>query len=311
MKLLSHYIEHQKKIYPEIINWENHIVTDMLCYSYRDTEYERPTYPSNLHYHDYYELVVFEEGDIEYVCEGCIYRLKYGDIILIPPGKFHMSVINCESTHYKRHVFYLYPSAFDSIGHGALTSFLNKIKSADIYTFATIESRRNFMDLLNSLKKAFSTEKSPLEEALRLSYFLQIFYLLNQKDCQPKNETSSLPENILMLQKYIDRNFSQISSVAEVAEHFFYSREYVSRLFRKYFDTTISDYIMKRRISESQGMIMQGVPIIDIAYTVGFGSLSTFIRAFRSVTNMTPSEYRKLCKESFPEGKEGQNDLVK
>ena len=94
----------------------------------------------------------------------------------------------------------------------------------------------------------------------------------------------------------IDQNFSKISSVSQVAEHFFYSREYVSRLFKKHFDTTISDYISKRRIAESQLLIVKGIPLIDVAYQVGFGSLSTFIRAFRTVTDMTPSEYRKIRK---------------
>ena len=108
-----------------------------------------------------------------------------------------------------------------------------------------------------------------------------------------------MPENVLKIQNYIDHNFSVISSVSQVAEHFFYSREYTSRLFRKHFDTTISDYIMKRRVAESQALILRDMPMIDIAYQVGFGSLSTFIRAFRSVTNMTPSEYRKLRKEIF------------
>ena len=296
MKLLSHYIEHQMNLYPEITNWKNHIVNDMLSYSYRDTVYDRRTYPSNLHYHDYYELVIFEEGDVQYICEGRIYHLKYGDIILIPPGKFHMSVINGESTRYKRHVFYLYPSAFDAIGQGALTSFLNRTTNGDMLAFGLIEAKRTFMDLLGHLKESFNSEPLPLEEVLQLSYILQIFYLLNQKDCQPKNQISSLPENILVLQHYIDNNFSQITSVSQVAEHFFYSREYVSRLFKKYFDTTISDYIMKRRIAESQLLIKQGLPLIDVAYQVGFGSLPTFIRAFREVTNMTPSEYRKMQK---------------
>ena len=299
MKLLSHYIEHQMKRYPEITNWKNHIAGDMLSYSYRDTVYNRRTYPSNLHYHDYYELVIFEEGEIQYICEGCIYHPKYGDIILIPPGNFHMSVINCENTHYRRHVFYLYPSAFDTIGHSALTSFLCRTKDGEIFAFASLESRHKFMDLLGRLKETLNGDPSPLEDALGLSYILQIFYLLNQKECQPKSNASSLPESILKLQQYIDRNYSRITSVSQVAEHFFYSREYVSRLFKKYFDTTIADYIMKRRISESQALIMQDLPMIDIAYKVGFGSLSTFIRAFRSVTNMTPSEYRKLWKESF------------
>jgi AraC-like DNA-binding protein len=211
-----------------------------------------------------------------------------------------MSVIDSENTRYKRHVFYLYPSAFDSIGHSALTSFLNITGSGDLLAFRSSDTKQKFMETLESLKESLKKATDPLEKALSLSHVITVFYLLNQNNCQSKNEISSLPDNILMLQNYIDNNFSQISSVSQIAEHFFYSREYVSRLFRKYFDTTISDYIMKRRISESQSLISQGVPILDAAYQVGFGSLSTFIRAFRSVTNMTPSEYRKLRKQISP-----------
>lgn len=297
MKLLSHYIEQQMERYPEIVNWENHMLGDSLAYSFRDTVYDRSTYPSNLHYHDYYELVIFEEGDIQYVCENSVFRPGYGDIILIPPGKFHMSVIRRESTRYKRHVFYLYPSAFDAIGHSALASCLGRTKNGDILTAGPLESRENLMELLSHLKKALDGAPSALNEALGLSYILQIFYLLNQKNCQPKDEAASLPENILLLRRYIDENYAQIESVSQVAEHFYYSREYVSRLFRKYFDTAISDYIMKRRIAESQRLIIEDVPIIEVAYQVGFGSLSTFIRAFRAVTSMTPSQYRKLRRE--------------
>ncbi len=299
MKLISHYIEQQKKRYPEIINWTNHIISDRLSYSYRDTVYDRGTYPSALHCHDYYELVIFEEGDIHYICEGNVYYPKYGDIILIPPSKFHMSVIDRERTRYKRHVFYLYSSAFDTIGHSSLTSFFDHAKSEGLLALDSLEARLSLIDLLKNLVKALDEDPSPLGEALGLSYIIQIFYLMNQKHCQPKNEKASLPENILRIQNYIDHNFSGISSVSQVAEHFFYSREYTSRLFRKHFDTTISDYIMKRRVAESQVLILQDMPMIDIAYQVGFGSLSTFIRAFRSVTNMTPSEYRKLRKEIF------------
>ena len=299
MKLLSHYIEQQNKLQTKIVNWENHIIGDALSYSYRDTSYNRQTYPSNLHYHDYYELVIFEEGDIEYICEGYVYSPKRGDIILIEPGKFHMSAINCENTRYKRHVFYLYPSAFDKIGYNPLSSFLNKAKKGELFTFDSLELRHSLMKQLENLKSALDMTESVFKEALGLSYTIQIFYLLNQESFQVKNEILSLPQNILMLQQYIDKNFSQITSVSQVAEHFFYSREYISRLFKKYFDTTISDYIMKRRIAKSQELIACGNSIMDASYQVGFNSLSTFIRAFKTVTNMTPSEYRKMRRETF------------
>ena len=297
MKLISHYMEQRMKLHSKFVNWTNHVVGDGLLYSYRDTAYDRNTYPSDLHYHDYYELVIFEEGDIRYICDCGVCYPQYGDIILIPPGKFHMSAINCEKTNYKRHVFYLYPSAFDYIGHSALTAFLPRKDDEYIFSLNSLESKEKLMEALGRLKDLLGISPSPLEDALKLSYIISVFYLLNQKEYQVKKRMSSLPENILSLQHYIDRNFAEISSVSQIAEHFFYSREYVSRLFKRYFDTTISDYIMKRRISESQQLITNGVPLIDVAYQVGFGSFSAFIRAFRSVTNMTPSEYRKLRKE--------------
>ncbi|MBE6597699.1 MAG: AraC family transcriptional regulator [Ruminococcaceae bacterium] len=294
MKLLSHYIENQKSFYPKIVNWENYAINDTLFYSYRSTHYDRRTHPSQLHYHDYYELVVFEGGDVKYLCESSVYHPKSGDVILIPPQKFHCSMIKTEETHYKRHVFYFYPETFDGIGQGALLSFTKCFRDGAIFTPDTAELRRELLEALDALKLIWQNDPSPLERSLGLSYIIKIFYIFNKHSLKPEEKTETFPENLRMLQGYIDENYRQITSVSDIAKHFFYSREYVSRLFKKYFDITISDYIMKRRVAESQMLISQGVSLIDTAYRVGFGSLSTFIRAFRSVTGMTPSEYRKL-----------------
>ena len=116
MKLLSHYLQNKNDYRHEITNWENDLINDSLCYSCRSTVYDVNTFPSSLHSHDYYELVIFVEGEINYVCESSVYSPKRGDVIIIPPGKFHMSKLKGERTHYKRHVFYLYPSAFNAVG---------------------------------------------------------------------------------------------------------------------------------------------------------------------------------------------------
>lgn len=296
MKLFSHYIEHQVKNHTTIKNWENRLIGDRLSYAYRDTVYDSNTYPSNLHYHDYYELVIFISGNTRYLCEGSVYYPKCGDVIIIPPGNFHMSAINCEKTHYIRHVFYFYPSVFDSIGQNILTEFLSRTDKSTLLSFSSAEKTKKLTELLEQLNTSFKTDL-PIEEALRLSYLIQIFYLFNYGECAFKNEISTLPENVLAIQKYIDENFADISSASQVAEHFYYSREYVSRLFKKHFDTPISDYITKRKVEKSRSLISQDMALTDIAFRVGFGSISSFIRAFHSVTGMSPSEYRKLQKE--------------
>jgi len=70
MKLITHYQTAGSNAQPRIANWRENYINDALFYSYRATDYNLKTYPSRLHYHDYYELVIIEEGDITYICEG-------------------------------------------------------------------------------------------------------------------------------------------------------------------------------------------------------------------------------------------------
>ncbi len=296
MKLLSHYLQNKNDPRHEITNWENDLINDSLCYSFRSTVYDMNTFPSSLHSHDYYELVIFVEGEINYVCESSVYSPKRGDVIIIPPGKFHMSKLKGERTHYKRHVFYLYPNAFDTVSP-SLAEILIRTNEGAHFSLASREREEELLSLSEKLASALKKRGDDLARALAFGYIIEIFCLLNRKDIRHSGESERLPENILALQQYLDAHYTEINSVSEVAEHFFYSREYVSRLFKKYYDTTILDYIHKLRISKSRTLIAEGMPIIDVCYAVGFSSLSTFIRAFRTATDMTPSEYRKIVRE--------------
>lgn len=295
MKLLSHYLQNKNDPRHEITNWENDLINDSLCYSYRSTVYDMNTFPSSLHSHDYYELVIFVEGEINYVCESSVYSPKRGDVIIIPPGKFHMSKLKGERTHYKRHVFYLYSNAFDAVG-ASLADILIRTNEGVHFSLSSREGEEELLTLTEKLSLALKNRGDGLSRALAFGYIIEIFCLLNRKDIRHSGESERLPENILALQQYLDAHYTEIDSVSEVAEHFFYSREYVSRLFKKYYDTTILDYIHKLRISKSRTLIADGMPIIDVCYAVGFSSLSTFIRAFRTATDMTPSEYRRIVR---------------
>ena len=296
MKLLAHYLNTLANSRPEIVNWRENYLNDSLYYSYRSTCYTRESYPSSLHYHDYYELVIIEDGDIHYICEGASFQPRPGDIILISPRKLHMSVINAEKTLYKRHVFYLFPDALHSLGCHALTEFLNG--SASEHTFLTLSpaDKRSLLSLLAKLEQTLSTD-SDRERALSLGLIIGIFYYLSGAQIQETIAKTQLPQSVMDIKQFVDVNFTQIKSVSQIAEHFFYSREYIARLFRQHFNTTITDYITKRRIARSQELIAGGESLVEACYQVGFGSMAAFIRAFRAITGMTPSQYRAATKE--------------
>lgn len=293
MKLLTHYLNSQTQNQFSIINWRENSINDLLFYSFRSTDYDRSTFPSVIHYHDYYELVIYIEGDIQYLCESEVYTPQYGDIILVPPGKLHMSMLTTEKSRYIRHVFYLYPTALDSVGCSVLTSFLEQCSEGMMMTSMNSHQRQELISLLIKLDKALETQEDKSKKALGLGLLLQIFYLVNQSQFVVNQSPGTLPANVAEIQRYLDENYTQIASVSEVAAHFYYSREYLSRLFKHYFHITVADYLMKRRVACSQRLISQGCPLTEAAYSSGFGNINTFIRVFRKITGLTPSAYRK------------------
>ena len=283
MELLSYFLKKQTENYGKITNWQNVALSENLFYSFRDTEYNESNYPSTLHYHDYYELVVFVEGDIEYLCAENVYPIKKGDVIIIPPHCFHLSRLVNKKTEYKRHVFYFFGEQLDK---DLLCLFSQKIQNCGTYNSEKI------LRLATDIKEQINQD-CPVKKALCNALFTQIICAILSDQTMKDGKSQTLPEKLSQIKSFIDNNYGQINSVTAVANEFFYSREYLSRLFKKYFNTTVNEYINKLRVVESQKLLSKGQSVTDACYRVGFGSLSTYIRVFNSVTGMTPLEYKK------------------
>ncbi len=276
----------------EIVNWQEHYINDQMIYSPRSTEYSRENFPESLHFHDYYEVLLFVEGDIRYICETNTFLPQRGDILVVPPGCLHTSRINADHTRYTRYVFYLYPSAFDAYQGSSLLDFLQADHGRPFLSAFKGAALEQVISLLEQLNEALLSG-APDDKALSQALMIQLFHTFNRRAQRDIRFDAYFPQNVVEIQKYLDEHFTEVSTVSDVAEHFFYSREYVSRLFKRYLNTTVADYVLKRRISHSQALIASGLPLIDVCFQSGFGSVSTFIRAFRSLMGITPSAYRK------------------
>lgn len=69
-----------------------------------------------LHAHIFYELYFFVAGDIDsYVVDNNSYRLKSGDILIIPPEVMHHPIFSNGNGSYKRYVLYLSQSYFEKL----------------------------------------------------------------------------------------------------------------------------------------------------------------------------------------------------
>jgi AraC-like DNA-binding protein len=69
----------------------------------------------------------------------------------------------------------------------------------------------------------------------------------------------------------------------------------LSQIINENAGTNFNDFVNGYRIKKAQQLISNRNPqnILQIAYEVGFNSKSTFNTAFKKITGITPSEYRK------------------
>ena len=92
---------------------------------------------------------------------------------------------------------------------------------------------------------------------------------------------------------YIEENLNKELNIDKLSEKAMLSKFYFQRLFYKLVGVTVMEYVKLRRVAKAAKKIKQGQRITDIAFDYGYNSLETFIRAFKSVYEMTPTEYRK------------------
>ena len=66
---------------------------------------------------------------------------------------------------------------------------------------------------------------------------------------------------------------------------------------------TFTDYLARLRLERAKDMLLNhNMPVGDIAFASGFGSIPHFNRAFKRYTNLTPTSYRgtHACLRSSP-----------
>lgn len=77
------------------------------------------------------------------------------------------------------------------------------------------------------------------------------------------------------------------------------TKQRLSQVFKKHCGKTINEYSNALRLEAAKDKLKNSnEQIIDIAYSLGFESISAFFTFFRKLTDMTPGEYREMGKTS-------------
>ncbi len=99
-------------------------------------------------------------------------------------------------------------------------------------------------------------------------------------------------------QSFIRQNLNSEISLNEIAEASGVSRYHFIRIFSAYLGETPFEYIQRQKILKAIHLLAENSDsITDISFKVGFESQSSFNKAFKKITQLSPSQFRNLGKE--------------
>ena len=252
------------------------------------------------HAHPFYEIYYFLEGPMEsYVVGGRSYRLRPGDILMMPPGIPHHPIFTEESRPYRRYVLWLSEDQLEQMEHldSSLLEVLRLCQEQEAYRIRC--STPSASHALESYLSAMWQEEqnaSSCKYAYLYGLCLNFLVLLNriiadEHALVPKyRHTKGLLDKVLA---YIHANYAKGITLNSVAEHFFTSPSNIESLLTKKVGKPFYRYVTECRIIHAQALIASGMPLKEVGAACGYNDYSNFYRAFVREVGISPSQYRQ------------------
>jgi AraC-like DNA-binding protein/ligand-binding sensor protein len=124
-----------------------------------------------------------------------------------------------------------------------------------------------------------------------LSIFAQhISMVSNQILVQREN---AVPPAITRAKQFIHENQAEDLSLGQVAKAVNTSIFYFCKMFRKSTGLNFTDYMSRIRVEKAKNLLLnRNLRVSEIAYEVGFQSLTHFNRVFKKIMGQSPTDYR-------------------
>jgi AraC-like DNA-binding protein len=230
----------------------------------------------HLHTHGYHQVLTIWDG-VSLLVDQTSKQPLFGSMTAFIPGdRPHRSIVIGDEVGYKS--LYLSPELFDP---GVPEILLFDISDLGAALFNRIHIR-NPIDL---------------ESGLNLKCLELLLKVLKEDMTRPANlvrlPEPSNPQNRDII-NFIENNYSRRLTMPDFEHEFPYSGRHLSRVFKQDLKITIFDYLRLYRVLMASIELNDPVrSITDIAYGVGYDSISSFYRDFNLIFAVTPKAFRK------------------
>ncbi len=256
------------------------------------------------HYQPETEAVFLIKGHMQATINDTEYTLKENDIIVFSAGLLHR--IHADREAIMCIVCYSYKALSDILHRDDYTFYCNSA-SDDIHSYRKL--REIFREIV--YQHVIMPHKTQcLLQGLfykLLDCLIENFLIEESLDNTKINSTNA---KMCQIFKYIEQNFRYNASLSELAENMYMSSSTLSRFFKKQTGIYFAEYINQMRLQYAfKELMYTDNNITRIAADSGFSNLSVFNRVFKERYGMSPSDCRKIERETNQKKEEQDRQL--
>ncbi len=243
-----------------------------------------------LHSHPFCEIVYVKSGSGTLYTDSDSFAIRQGDLLVYNPGTVHSEASDEDQA------FSLLFCGIDRLHlkDKPINCILDANACPVLHTDRLQPLIESYFENLIAEMQSKSYYYDEVSRALVRIILNLVLRLLTEQD----KTYFKTNESYQRARDYIDRNYSQIECVEDVCKNMYISRYYLTHLFKEYSGLSPIQYIISKRMEKAKELLeTTDLPIHDIALRSGYNEISSFLKTFKKIENMTPSEYRDGLKK--------------
>jgi AraC-like DNA-binding protein/mannose-6-phosphate isomerase-like protein (cupin superfamily) len=230
------------------------------------------------HSHPYLEIIYFIEGRAQVASGGDLIDVALYDLLVYPPGVTHKETFDSKT---RQEIVCLW------LELGSRASFPHSFKLSDDggeLGWLCQSAHRNHVER--------GARFSELEEHLLRSLLI---FIEQKLSLAGPSRSAALDR----ARAFIDEHWAEDFDVDALAQVAYVTPSYLTRLFKKHLGTTPMRYRSAVRVEKAKHLLLiKSASVEEIADALGFDDAKHFSRLFKSLTSLTPSQFR--CKYRAP-----------
>lgn len=263
-------------------------------------------YVGVLHKHKFIEIVYIISGKAKHIIGDNEYSVKKGDISVINANETHAFIADdsCGEDFFAYDLMFtpefldgscLSSDDFSLLADSFLFYSLFPDEIGFKQRFNLIRGRsREIGATFEKIYGEYKNAKTGYVNLIRLYIAEIIILLLREIESSEQNTLTDAQKHIVdVVIEYIENNYSMKIKIDELASKMFFSKNYLSKIFKQDTGSSIHEFLTEIRIKEvCRLLVSTNNTVSDIAVSCGFSDMKSFYAVFKKYTGQTPKQYR-------------------